>query len=121
MTYKYELIYDTYDYANKEYIIKINLGDSKKFTENNRIKEILNEVEVKIDKEEWQSTANKYVSYDRNPVGEGYDMVYSLSFKNEYSRNYFIYLLDKYYLDLNYYENIYNTKALIKAGSEEDR
>lgn len=121
MVYEYNLIYDNYDYTNEEYIMKIDLGDSKKFTENNRIKEILDEVEVKIDKEEWQSTVNKYVSYDRKPVGEGYDMVYSLSFKNEYSRNYFIYLLDKYYLDLNYYENIFNTKALIKAGSEEDR
>ena len=33
----------------------------------------------------------------------------------------FFYLLDKYYLDLNYYETIYELEPCVPAGSKDDR
>ena len=122
MTYKYDIKYNCYDELVNKFITKIELGDSKMFENNERIKEILNESHARVDKQEWQSKYNTYVSYDYQPkVSEGYLTQYSLSFNNEYQRNYFFYLLDKYYLDLNYYETIYELEPCVSAGSKEDR
>lgn len=121
MTYKYEIKYDSYDTTSEKFITKIELGDSKIFENNERIKDIIEESNATIDKQEWQSKYNKYVNYDYQPKGEGFLTQYCLSFNNEYQRNYFFYLLDKYYLDLNYYETIYELKPCIQAGSKEDR
>lgn len=121
MTYKYEIKCDSYNGVTNEFIIKVELGDSKIFENNERIKDIINESNATIDKQEWQSKYNGYVSYAYQPKGEGYLTKYSLSFNNEYQRNYFFYLLDKYYLDLNYYETIYELEPCVQAGSKEDR
>lgn len=121
MTYKYEIKYDSYDAANEKFITKIELGDSKIFENNERIKDIIRECNATVDKQEWQSKYNSYVSFNQKPCGEGWLTQYSLSFNNEYQRNYFFYLLDKYYLDLNYYETIYELEPCVQAGSKEDR
>lgn len=121
MTYKYDIKYNSYDNTREKFIIKIELGESKIFENNERIKDIIVECNATIDKQEWQSKYNKYVSYDHKPRGEEYLTQYSLSFNNEYKRNYFFYLLDKYYLDLNYYETIYELGPCVQAGSKEDR
>lgn len=121
MTYKYEIIYNCYDELINKFITKIELGDSKTFENNEHIKEILNESHARVGKQEWQSKYNKYVTYDRQPHAEGFLTQYSLNFNNEYQRNYFFYLLDKYYLDLNYYETIYELEPCIQAGSKDDR
>ena len=122
MVYKYEIKYDSYDNISEKFITRVELGDSKIFENNERIKDIIRECNATVDKQEWQSKYNKYVSYDNyQPKGEGYLMQYSLSFKNEYQRNYFFYLLDKYYLDLNYYETIYELEPCVQAGSKDDR
>ena len=121
MTYKYEIKYDAYSAIDEKFVTKIELGDSKIFENNERIKDIITECNATVDKQEWQSKYNKYVSYDYQPKGEGYLTQYSLSFNNEYQRNYFFYLLDKYYLDLNYYETIYELEPCVQAGSKEDR
>lgn len=121
MTYKYDIKYDCYDELSNKFITKIELGDSKTFENNEYIKEILNESHARVDKQEWQSKYNKYVSYDCQPHAEGFLTQYSLSFNNEYQRNYFFYLLDKYYLDLNYYETIYELEPCVQAESEDDR
>lgn len=121
MIYKYKIKYDSYDTVSEKFITKIELGDSKKFENNERIKDIINESGAKIDKQEWQSKYNSYISYDYQPKGEGYLTQYLLSFNNEYQKNYFFYLLDKYYLDLNYYETIYELEPCVQAGSKEDR
>ena len=121
MIYKYEIKSDVYNAINKKFISKIELGDSKIFEDNERIKDIIEESNATIDKQEWLSKYNKYVSYDHKPRGEGYLTQYSLSFNNECKRNYFFYLLDKYYLSLNYYETIYELEPCVQAGSKEDR
>ena len=121
MTYKYEIKYDAYNAIDEKFIVKIQLGDSKIFENNERIKDIIEESNATVDKQEWQSKYNKYISYDYQPKGEGYLTQYSLSFNNEYQRNYFFYLLDKYYLDLNYYETIYELEPCVQVGSKEDR
>lgn len=121
MTYKYEIKYDAYNAIDRKLITKIELGDSEIFENNERIKDIIRECNATVDKQEWQSKYNKYASYDYQPIGEGYLTQYSLSFNNEYQRNYFFYLLDKYYLDLNHYETIYELEPCIQAGSKEDR
>lgn len=121
MTYKYEIKYDNYNAIGEKFIVKIELGDSKIFENNERIKDIIRVCNATVDEQEWQSIYNKYVSYDYQPVGEGWLTRYSLSFNNEYQKNYFFYLLDKYYLDLNYYETIYELEPCIQAGSKEDR
>lgn len=121
MPYEYNIKYDSYDTINEKFITKIELGDSKVFENNERIKDIINESGAKVDKQEWQSKYNTYVNYDYQPAGDGWLTVYSLSFNNEYQRNYFFYLLDKYYLDLNYYETIYELEPCVQAGSKEDR
>ena len=121
MTYKYEIKYDSYDAVSEKFLTKIELGDSKIFENNERIKDIIRETNATVDKQEWQSKYNSYVSYDYQPKGEGYLTRYSLSFNNEYQKNYFFYLLDKYYLDLNYYETIYELEPCVQAGSKEDR
>ena len=121
MTYKYEIKYNCYDELVNKFITKIELGDSKMFENNERIKEILNESHARVDKQEWQSKLNSYVTFDYKPYGEQFLTQYSLSFNNEYQRNYFFYLLDKYYLDLNYYETIYELEPCVSAGSKEDR
>lgn len=123
MTYKYDIKYDSYDAVNEKFITKIELGDSKIFGNNERIKDIINESNAAVDKQEWKSQYNSYVSYDYEPCGSdnGFLTQYSLSFNNEYQKNYFFYLLDKYYLDLNYYETIYELEPCVQAGSKEDR
>lgn len=121
MTYKYEIKYDTYNAIDEKYLSKIELGDSKIFENNERIKDIIRECNATVEKQEWQSKYTKYVSYDYKPASEGWLTQYSLSFNNEYQRNYFFYLLDKYYLDLNYYETIYELEPCVQAGSKEDR
>ena len=121
MTYKYEIKYDAYSAIDEKFITKIELGDSRIFENNERIKNIINESKATVDKQEWQSKYNKWVIYDYQPKGEEYVAQYSLSFNNEYQRNYFFYLLDKYYLDLNYYETIYELEPCVQAGSNEDR
>ena len=121
MTYKYNIKYDSYDTKSEKFITKIELGDSKIFENNERIKDIISESNAIVDKQEWQAKYNKYLSYDHKPYGEQYLTQYSLSFKNEYQKNYFFYLLDKYYLDLNYYETIYELEPCVQAGSKEDR
>lgn len=121
MTYKYEIKYDKYNAIDEKFIVKIELGDSKIFENNERIKDIIRECNATVDEQEWQSIHNKYISYDYQPVGEGWLTRYSLSFNNEYQKNYFFYLLDKYYLDLNYYETIYELEPCVQAGSKEDR
>ncbi len=83
----------------------------KKFCESN----------ATVDRQGWQSKYNSYMNYDYQPKGEGYLTQYNLSFNSEYQRNYFFYLLDKYYLDLNYYETIYELEPCVQAGSKEDR
>jgi hypothetical protein len=121
MTYKYEIKYDTYDAVSKKFLTKIELGDSEIFENSERIKNIIRESGATVDYQDWQSKYNKYVSFDRKPCGEGFLIQYSLSFNNEYQKNYFFYLLDKYYLDLNYYEAIYELEPCVQAGSKEDR
>lgn len=121
MTYKYEIKYDAYNAIDEKFITKIELGDSKIFENNERIKDIIRECNATVDKQEWKPKYNSYVSYNYQPKGEGYLTQYSLSFNNEYQRNYFFYLLDKYYLDLNYYETIYELEPCVQAGSKEDR
>lgn len=123
MTYKYDIEYDSYDAVNKKFITKIELGESKIFGNNERIKDIINESNATVDKQEWKSQYNSYASYDYEPYdgANGFLTQYSLSFNNEYQKNYFFYLLDKYYLDLNYYEAIYELEPCVQAGSKEDR
>lgn len=121
MTYKYEVKDDTYSTIDNKFLIKIELGDSKIFENNKRIKDIIRESNATVNKQEWQSKYNKYVNYDYKPCGEGWLTRYSLIFNKEYQRNYFFYLLDKYYLDLNYYETIYELEPCVQAGSKEDR
>nr|DAU25120.1 MAG TPA: hypothetical protein [Caudoviricetes sp.] len=121
MTYKYEIKYDDYNAIDKKFITKIELGDSKIFENNKCIKDIIRESNATVDKQEWTSKYDSYVSYDYQPIAEGFLTQYSLSFDNEYQKNYFFYLLDKYYLDLNYYETIYELEPCIQAGSKEDR
>jgi hypothetical protein len=121
MPYKYEIKYDSYSAASEKFITKIELGDSKIFENNKRIEEIIRRCNATVERQEWQSKWNEYVSFDYKPYGEGWITRYSLSFDNEYQRNYFFYLLDKYYSDLNYYEAIYELESCIQAGSKEDR
>lgn len=121
MTYKYDIKYNSYDTTREKFITKIELGDSKIFENNERIKDIIEESNATIDEQEWQSKYNRYVSYDYQPNGEGFLTQYTLTFNNECQRNYFFYLLDKYYLDLNYYETIYELESCVQAGSKEDR
>lgn len=121
MAYKYNIKYDSYDATSEKFITKIELGDSKIFENNARIKDIIKEANATVDKQEWQSKYNKYVTYDCQPNADGFLAQYSLSFNNEYQKNYFFYLLDKYYLDLNYYETIYELEPCVQAGSKEDR
>lgn len=121
MTYKYEIKYNTRNARDEKFITKIELGDIKIFENNERIKDIIKESNATVEEQEWQSKYNKYVSYDYKPYGEDWLIRYSLSFNNEYQRNYFFYLLDKYYLDLNYYETIYELEPCVQAGSNEDR
>lgn len=121
MTYKYEIKYDAYSTIDNKFLTKIELGDSKIFENNERIKDIIEESHASVDKQEWLSKYNKYLSYDHKPRGEQFLTQYSLSFNNEYQKNYFFYLLNKYYLDLNYYETIYELEPCVQAGSKEDR
>lgn len=121
MTYKYEIKYDIYNATDEKFITEIELGDSKIFENNERIKDIIEESSATIVKQKWQSKYSKYVSYDYQPNGEGFLTQYTLSFNNECQKNYFFYLLDKYYLDLNYYETIYELEPCVQAGSKEDR
>ena len=121
MTYKYEIKYDTYDTTSEKFITKIELGDSKIFENNERIKDIIEESNATVEEQEWQSKYNKYMYYDYKPYGEEWLIRYSLSFNNEYQKNYFFYLLDKYYSDLNYYETIYELEPCVQAGSKDDR
>lgn len=123
MTCKYDIKYDIYDAVSEKFTTKIELGDCKIFGNNERIKDIINESNATVDKQEWKSQYNSYVSYDYEPYGSdsGFLTQYSLSFNNEYQKNYFFYLLDKYYLDLNYYETIYELESCVQAGSKEDR
>ena len=121
MTYKYEIKYNAYSTIDEKFIVKIELGDCEIFEDNERIKDIISESSATVDKQEWQSKYNKYVSYNHKPHSEGFLTQYILSFNNEYKRNYFFYLLDKYYLDLNYYETIYELEPCVQAGSKEDR
>lgn len=121
MTYKYNIKYDIYDAVSEKFETVIELGDSKIFGNNERIKDIIRESNATVNGQKWQSQYNSYVSYDYQPYGEGFLTQYSLSFNNEYQKNYFFYLLDKYYLDLNYYETIYELEPCVQAGSKEDR
>lgn len=121
MTYEYNIKHDTYNTITEKFIIKIELGDSEIFENNERIKDIIRESNATEDKQEWQSKHNNYVSYSYKPYGEGWLTKYTLIFNNEYQKNYFLYLLDKYYLDLNYYETIYELEPCVQAGSKNDR
>lgn len=121
MTYKYEIKYNICDTINKKFLAKIELGDSEIFENNERIKDIIRESDATVDEQEWQSKYYKRVIYSHKPYGEDFLTIYSLSFNNEYQKNYFFYLLDKYYLDLNYYETIYELEPCVQAGSKEDR
>lgn len=121
MTYKYEIKYNLYNTIDEKFIVKIELGDSKIFENNERIKDIIKESNATIDKQKWQSKYYKDVSCDYQPKGEGFLTQYCLSFNKEYQKKYFFYLLDKYYLDLNYYETIYKLEPCVSAGSKEDR
>lgn len=121
MTYKYEIKYNAYSTIDEKCILRIELGDCKIFEDNECIKGIIEESNATVDKQVWQSKYNKYVTYNHKPYGEQFLTLYSLSFDNEYQKNYFLYLLDKYYLDLNYYETIYELEPCVQAGSKEDR
>ena len=121
MTYKYEIKYDAYSSIDNKFLTKIELGDSKIFENNERIKDIIIECNATVDKQEWQSKRNSYVTFEYKPCGGQFLTQYSLSFNKEYQKNYFFYLLDKYYLDLNYYETIYELEPCVPAGSKEDR
>lgn len=120
MAYKYDIKYDIYSTIDK-FLIKVELGDSEIFENNERIKDIIRESNATVTKQEWQSKHNEYVSHDYKPKRKGYLTQYTLSFNNECQKNYFFYLLDKYYLDLNYYETIYELEPCVQAGSKEDR
>lgn len=123
MGYKYNIKYDSYDAVNDKFTTKIELGDAGIFQDNERVKDIIGECNATVDKQEWQSMYNSYVCYDYRPYGSGKGFLtqYSLSFNNEYQKNYFFHLLAKYYSDLNYYETIYELKTCVQAGSKEDR
>ena len=121
MTYTYEIKHDADSIIDNKFLTKIIIGDSKVFENNERIKDIIRESNAIVDKQEWLSKYNKHVCYDHKPRTEGFLTQYSLSFNNEYQKNYFFYLLDKYYLDLNYYETIYELEPCVPAGSKEDR
>ena len=58
MTYKYEIKYDAYNAIDEKFIVKIELGDSKIFESNERIKDIIRESNATVDKQEWQSKYN---------------------------------------------------------------
>lgn len=123
MTYKYDVKYDSYDAVNEKFITKIELGDSAVYENNERIKGIIDESNAMVDKQEWLSKYNTSVAYDYRPSGSGKGFVtqYTLSFNHEYHKNYFFYLLDKYYFDINCYETIYEVEPCVQAGSKEDR
>ena len=121
MTYKYEIKYDAYSAIDNKFLTKVELGDSKIFENNERIKDIIKECNATVDKQEWTSKYDSCLSFDYKPCSEQYLTQYSLSFNKEYQRNYFFYLLDKYYQDLNYYETIYELEPCVPAGSKEDR
>ena len=121
MTYKYEIKYDAYSPISEKFIVKIELGESKIFENNERIKDIIEESNATVINQEWISKYNSCLSFDHKPRGEQFLTRYHLSFDEECQRNYFFYLLDKYYLDLNYYENIYELEPCVTAGSKEDR
>ena len=55
MTYKYEIKYDAYNAIDEKFIVKIELGESKIFENNERIKDIIRECNATVDKQEWQS------------------------------------------------------------------
>ena len=74
MTYKYEIKSDVYNAINEKFISKIELGDSKIFEDNERIKDIIKESNATVINQEWISKYNS-----------------CLSFNNEYQRNYFFY------------------------------
>ena len=121
MKYEYKIIYDTYDHFTGKFIIQVELGDSKLFDENDRFNIIIDEADGYLTKIEWKSIHNKFVIYDKRPKGDGYNIVYSLSFKDDNHKDYFLYMLDKYYNDLNYHESIYSINPCIKIGSDSDR
>lgn len=121
MNYKYEIKFDACDAIDEKFIVEIELGDSKVFEDNERIKDIIRESSATVVNQEWISKLNRYVTFEHKPYGEQFLTQYSLSFNKEYQRNYFFYLLDKYYLDLNYYETIYELEPCVPAGSKEDR
>ena len=52
MTYKYEIKYDSYDAVSEKFLTKIELGDSKIFENNERIKDIIRETNATVDKQE---------------------------------------------------------------------
>lgn len=123
MIYKYDIKYDSYDAVNNKFITKVELGDSAEYANNERIKGIINESNATVDKREWQSKYNKHVIYDYEPFGGDKSFIarYTLSFNNEYQKNYFFHLLDKYYFDVNCCEATYKLEPCIQAGSKEDR
>lgn len=122
MIYKYDIKYNSYDTASAKFLIKIELGDAEAFENNERIKNIIYESNPTVDKQMWQSRYNSAVSYDYQPFqSRGFLTQYLLSFNNEYQKNYFFYLLDEYYSDLNYCETTYELEPCIQAGSKEDR
>lgn len=121
MTYKYEIKYAVDNAIDEKFIVKIQLGDSKIFENNERIKDIIEESNAIVDEQEWVSKYNKDVSFNQKPYGEHFLTRYSLSFNNKYQKNYFFYLLNKYYSDLNYYETIYKLEPCVPAGSKDDR
>ena len=88
MTYKYDIKHDAYSAVDEKFITKIELGDSKIFENNERIKGIITECNATIDKQEWQSKRNSYVTFDYKPYGEQFLTQYSLSFNNEYQKRY---------------------------------
>lgn len=122
MIYTYQIKYKDYDAIANEHITKVVFGDAEVFAESNRLIQILEESKAHVYKTDYNSKYNKYVVYDyKPPTIEGFTLAYSLSFKDKSYIDYFYYLLDKYYEDLNYYETIYELEPCIKAGDSDDR
>ena len=122
MTYKYQVKYKDHDEITNEHITKVVFGDAEVFMESNRLIQILVESKAHVYKTAYYSKYMSYVSYDYKPSPiEGFTLAYSLSFKDKSFMDYFYYLLDKYYEDLNYYEAIYKLEPCIKAGDSDDR
>lgn len=75
---------------------------------NDLTQEFLNNKNIKIKDEYWQSIYNKYICLTKEPLTNGYNHIVQLECDSEYFENY-KYQINKYSSILVYFDNIYNT------------